>query len=244
MVRAWRKSLGATYSVQPACLTVLLCRRAEPAVLWWLPNAANVSRWGAQRAVSGLAPCLLHATCEQPHQAGLDHPDTRCFRAAVAGVCRCARCGHITTAPPSGGPDMAQLSCTNPQCRAQLMYPRGASQVQCSLCSALNDATQANQLGHVVCQGCHITLMYAYGAQSVKCALCNHVTPAPSGSSSLGAAQQHQHQQPAASLSSKPTPTTAVLVEHPATLDEAGNEVPSAPAIGVTTHKGPAEFQK
>lgn len=131
---------------------------------------------------------------------------------------------------------MAQLSCTNPQCRAQLMYPRGASQVQCSLCSTLNDASQANQLGHVVCQGCHVTLMYAYGAQSVRCALCNHVTPvaAPPGGALAHAAAQHQHLQSAASLSSKPA-TQAVLVEHPSTLDEAGNEVPSAPAIGVTT---------
>lgn len=59
-----------------------------------------------------------------------------------------------------------------------LMFPRGALQVQCSLCGQLNDATQANQLGHVVCGGCQITLMYAHGAQSVKCAVCNHVTPA------------------------------------------------------------------
>lgn len=61
------------------------------------------------------------------------------------------------------------------------MYPRGALQVQCSLCGTLNDAQQANQLGHVVCGGCQTTLMYAYGAQSVKCAVCNHVTPCMAG---------------------------------------------------------------
>ena len=64
----------------------------------------------------------------------------------------CARCGHVTQAPTAGAPDMAQLSCSNPGCRVQLMYPRGAAQVQCSVCSTLSDATQANQLGHVVCQ--------------------------------------------------------------------------------------------
>ena len=38
-------------------------------------------------------------------------------------------------------------------------------QVQCSVCGNLNDASQANQLGHVVCGGCQVTLAYAYGAQ-------------------------------------------------------------------------------
>ena len=38
-------------------------------------------------------------------------------------------------------------------------------QVQCSVCGNLNDASQANQLGHIVCGGCQVTLAYAYGAQ-------------------------------------------------------------------------------
>ena len=34
----------------------------------------------------------------------------------------------------------AQLTCNNPQCRVTLQYPRGASQVQCSLCNTINTA--------------------------------------------------------------------------------------------------------
>lgn len=81
------------------------------------------------------------------------------------------------------------------------MYPRGATQVQCSLCGTMNDAQQANQLGHVLCSGCQVTLMYAYGARSVKCAVCNAVTPVNSettvggGSTMSGGGSQHQQQQ-------------------------------------------------
>lgn len=38
--------------------------------------------------------------------------------------------------------------------------------LQCSVCGNLNDATQANQLGHIVCGGCAVTLAYAFGAQA------------------------------------------------------------------------------
>ena len=78
---------------------------------------------------------------------------------AGAQQVRCARCTTITAAPPpqqhpaAAGGDMAQLCCSNAQCRVVLMYPRGAGQVQCSVCGNLNDATQSNQLGHVVCGG-------------------------------------------------------------------------------------------
>ena len=40
----------------------------------------------------------------------------------------------------AAGPNMAQLVCTNAQCTVVLMYPRGASQVQCSVCGHVNDA--------------------------------------------------------------------------------------------------------
>ena len=35
---------------------------------------------------------------------------------------------------------MAQLVCTNQNCRVVLMYPRGATQVQCSVCHTINCA--------------------------------------------------------------------------------------------------------
>ena len=40
----------------------------------------------------------------------------------------------------AAGSQMAQLVCTNPQCMVVLMYPRGANQVQCSVCGHVNDA--------------------------------------------------------------------------------------------------------
>ena len=38
------------------------------------------------------------------------------------------------------GSDMAQLVCSRPSCRVLLLYPRGAQQVQCSMCSMINSA--------------------------------------------------------------------------------------------------------
>jgi len=122
-------------------------------------------------------------------------------------------------------------------------------QVQCSLCQTLNDAQQANQLGHVVCGGCQITLMYAFGAQSVKCALCNHVTPlasrpppphqhAPyppnnhhSGRPPAAPHQQQQQGQDSA-VAANNKPVQAVLVENPPSLDESGNEIQNV-SLGV-----------
>lgn len=75
------------------------------------------------------------------------------------------------------------------------MYPRGATQVQCSLCGTMNDAQQANQLGHVMCSGCHVTLMYAYGAHTVKCAVCNAVTPVNSDTIVGGGGAQQQRKE-------------------------------------------------
>ena len=136
-----------------------------------------------------------------------------------------------------------------------LMYPRGALQVQCSLCGTLNDAQQSNQLGHLVCGGCQVTLMYAHGAQSVKCAVCNHITPVPpSRPSVLPPAAAAQHQQypsmpagpsppagPSAASRQQTVPSgdgannklvQAVLVENPPGLDDQGHEVQTI-ALGV-----------
>lgn len=40
----------------------------------------------------------------------------------------------------AAGNEAAQLVCNNSTCRVVLMYPRGASQVQCSLCGTINCA--------------------------------------------------------------------------------------------------------
>ena len=57
---------------------------------------------------------------------------------------------------------MAQLTCSNQTCRLPLMYPRGARQVQCSICGTLNDSMAANSIGHIICGMCHITLMVSH----------------------------------------------------------------------------------
>lgn len=132
---------------------------------------------------------------------------------------------------------MAQLCCSNAQCRVVLMYPRGAGAVQCSVCGNISDASQANQLGHVVCGGCQVTLAYAYGAQSVKCAVCNFVTPVSAhlGGTSTAAQQQPQQQsaqQQGQQQQQQQHQAATVVVENPATQDEQGNEVQNV-AIGV-----------
>ena len=151
---------------------------------------------------------------------------------------RCARCSTVTAvAPPTPAADMAQLCCSNAQCRVVLMYPRGAGAVQCSVCGNISDASQANQLGHVVCGGCQVTLAYAYGAQSVKCAVCNFVTPVSAhlGGTSTAAQQQPQQQsaqQQGQQQQQQQHQAATVVVENPATQDEQGNEVCARQVVG------------
>eukprot|EP00210_Caulerpa_lentillifera_P004341 g4140.t1 len=141
---------------------------------------------------------------------------------------RCSQCGHISPVSIAGGPDSAQLVCRH--CRMLLVYPRGASTVQCSICKTLNPATQANQVAHIVCGGCRITLMYSYGAQSVKCAVCSFVTSVPPAQ--LRFQTQASLPQPQTQTQSSASKTT-VVVENPPSLDDEGNEVQNI-AVGVT----------
>ena len=57
---------------------------------------------------------------------------------------------HIKSLCGTGG-DMAQLVCSSPTCRVVLMYPRGASQVQCSICGTVNCAMAVRFL--IICPG-------------------------------------------------------------------------------------------
>jgi LSD1 subclass zinc finger protein len=56
---------------------------------------------------------------------------------------RCALCNNVTPVPPAGT-EMAQLECGG--CRTLLMYIRGASSVQCSVCNTVNLAMQGASL--------------------------------------------------------------------------------------------------
>ena len=54
-------------------------------------------------------------------------------------MCHLAALGELTLICHAGN-DMAQLVCSRPSCRVLLLYPRGATQVQCSMCSMINCA--------------------------------------------------------------------------------------------------------
>ncbi len=173
---------------------------------------------------------------------------------------RCALCSSVTTVPPHGAAEMAQLVCAG--CRTLLMYMRGATSVQCSCCHTVNlamelapppPAAAAAAMAHINCGGCGTTLMYAYGAQSVKCALCQYVTSIampPNMRIPLPPTQQQQQQlrpivptppqqrllPPPVSVASNTQShhTQTVVVENPMTLDESGKLVSNV-AVGVTT---------
>ncbi|ESQ39520.1 hypothetical protein EUTSA_v10001047mg [Eutrema salsugineum] len=76
-----------------------------------------------------------------------------------------------------------QLVCHG--CRNVLMYPRGASNVRCALCSTISlvphSSPQGMDMAHIICGGCGIMLMYTRGASSVRCSCCQtlNLVPAP-----------------------------------------------------------------
>ena len=124
--------------------------------------------------------------------------------------------------PP--GAEMAQLICG--RCRTLLMYTHGATSVQCSCCSIVNLAIEANQVAHVNCGNCFMTLMYPYGAPSVKCALCHFVTNVGQISNMrmplLAQRPPAAARMAPASSSARPTrlQMQTVVVENPMTVDE------------------------
>ncbi|KAJ0263559.1 Protein LSD1 [Hirschfeldia incana] len=76
-----------------------------------------------------------------------------------------------------------QLACHG--CRITLLYPRGASNVRCSLCNTINMAPHpppphhGMDMAHIVCGGCRTMLMYTRGANSVRCSCCQTVNLVP-----------------------------------------------------------------
>ncbi|XP_006413872.2 protein LSD1 isoform X2 [Eutrema salsugineum] len=88
-----------------------------------------------------------------------------------------------------------QLVCHG--CRNTLLYPRGATNVRCALCSTinmvplhhhhphpppphgLNTANAGVDMAHIICGGCRTMLMYTRGASSVRCSCCQTVNLVP-----------------------------------------------------------------
>ncbi|XP_073061216.1 uncharacterized protein [Primulina eburnea] len=74
---------------------------------------------------------------------------------------------------------LSQLVCGG--CRTVLLYPRGATNVRCTLCNMVTPvpptatAPMPNHVAHVNCGNCCITLMYPAGAPSVKCSICHYI---------------------------------------------------------------------
>lgn len=135
----------------------------------------------------------------------------------------------------------AQLVCGG--CRSLLMYVRGASTVQCSVCSTLNLAGTANAVGHLNCGSCGTMLMYAHGAASVRCAVCEAITE------TTGAANTAPPRTVAASSARQASRAITrgdyhvrtVIIENPPSVDAAGRVVANM-AVGIALdHARPAD---
>ncbi|XP_077253267.1 protein LOL2-like isoform X2 [Tasmannia lanceolata] len=128
----------------------------------------------------------------------------------------------------------SQLVCGG--CRNLLLFPSGAANVRCAICSTITSVPPA----HVNCGQCQTTLMYPYGAQSVKCAVCHYVTNV--GMSNMRVpipVQRPNGASPTLIASAPPLPhasSQTVVVENPMTVDESGKLVSNV-VVGVTTAK-------
>ncbi|XP_048127163.1 protein LSD1 [Rhodamnia argentea] len=72
----------------------------------------------------------------------------------------------------------SQLVCSG--CRSLLLYPRGASNVCCALCSTITSVPPpGSEMAQLICAGCRTLLMYSRGASSVRCSCCHTVNLAP-----------------------------------------------------------------
>ncbi|GMH31039.1 hypothetical protein Nepgr_032882 [Nepenthes gracilis] len=66
----------------------------------------------------------------------------------------------------------SQIVCSG--CRSILLYPRGATNVRCAMCSAVTSVQPTGpEMDQIICGGCRTLLMYTRGATSVRCLCCN-----------------------------------------------------------------------
>ncbi|XP_010258673.1 PREDICTED: protein LSD1 [Nelumbo nucifera] len=65
----------------------------------------------------------------------------------------------------------SQLVCNG--CRSVLLYPRGATNVCCAICSTVTSVPPPGmEMAQLICGGCRTLLMYTRGATSVRCSCC------------------------------------------------------------------------
>ncbi|KZV29369.1 hypothetical protein F511_15901 [Dorcoceras hygrometricum] len=153
----------------------------------------------------------------------------------------------------------SQLMCGG--CRTVLLYPRGATNVRCAICSMVTPAPLAGMdMAQLICGGCRTLLMHAQGAASVRCSCChtvnlvpavatmpNHVAHVSCGNCRImlmypaGAPSVHQTvgnspptSKPSTSSATVPSQNQTVVVQNPMTVDESGKLVSNV-VVGVTT---------
>lgn len=79
---------------------------------------------------------------------------------------------QMASAAPSGS--QGQLVCSG--CRTLLVYPQGAANVRCALCSTVTAVPPpGTEMAQLICGGCRTLLMYVRGATSVHCSCCHTV---------------------------------------------------------------------
>ncbi|KAJ6423159.1 hypothetical protein OIU84_024148 [Salix udensis] len=65
-------------------------------------------------------------------------------------------------------------------CASVLLYPSGATNVCCALCSIVTSIPSPGMdMAQLICRGCRSLLMYPHGATSVRCSCCHAVNLAP-----------------------------------------------------------------
>lgn len=73
---------------------------------------------------------------------------------------------------PSGS--QGQLVCSG--CRTLLVYPQGAANVRCAVCSTVTAVPPpGTEMAQLICGGCRTLLMHVRGATSVRCSCCHTV---------------------------------------------------------------------
>ncbi|KAJ6809613.1 protein LOL2-like [Iris pallida] len=66
----------------------------------------------------------------------------------------------------------SQVVCSG--CRSVLAYPRGATNIRCSICNAITTMPPPGMdMAQLVCGHCRSLLYYTRGATSVRCSCCN-----------------------------------------------------------------------
>ena len=121
------RSCECRLCVEPHSVCAVSAGGAERALCAVRTNHASAAR----RRSASCQPCIKHVR--------------NVFPKVIARFQRFAIPADSAWRPCAGG-EMAQLVSTNQNCRVVLMYPRGASQVQCSVCHTINCAAAVRAL--------------------------------------------------------------------------------------------------